>query len=60
MVGKLRGGAGSVKDMQIHPTLPYIATVSLDRYIRIFNENEKIVGKQYMGQRLNTLLFSKE
>lgn len=37
MVFNFKGSSGSIKDIKVHPTLPYIASVSLDRYLRVYN-----------------------
>lgn len=45
MVGKIKGSTGTIKQIQRHPTLPYLATIGLDRIVRVYNENDKLVGK---------------
>lgn len=40
MVKKFKGGVGSIRDLAIHPTQNILASVSLDRYLRIYDLNE--------------------
>lgn len=61
MVSKMKGSTGTIKSMALHPKLPYLGTVGNDRYLRIYNLNsKKATFKLYVGQRLSSLLFSKE
>ncbi|KAN0038197.1 hypothetical protein ACTA71_000369 [Dictyostelium dimigraforme] len=60
-VGSFKDSTGSVKDIAIHPTLPLLATVGLDRFLRVYNlDNRKMLHKIFLKQRLSTVLFSKE
>lgn len=40
-LGKLRGGAGSIRCIQCHPTKPLVASCGLDRYVRIHDTNSR-------------------
>jgi ribosome biogenesis protein NSA1 len=52
------GPGGSVRQIQLHPTLPRMAVVGLDRMLRIFDTNtRKQVDCVYLKQRLNSVLF---
>lgn len=58
---RYKGFAGGIKDLQCHPTLPYVASCSLDRFLRIHHMDLKhIMHKFYMKSRLNCLLLSKK
>ena len=58
-IGGFRGCGGSIRSVQYHPTLPFVASCSFDRHVRIFHEkSRKIVSKVYLKQRLTGLLFS--
>ncbi|KAN0019114.1 hypothetical protein ACTFIU_002316 [Dictyostelium citrinum] len=60
-VGSFKDSTGSVKDIAIHPTLPLLATVGLDRHLRVYNlDNRKMLHKIFLKQRLSCVLFSKE
>jgi hypothetical protein len=51
--GKLRGNSGSVRELALHPTLPLVATASLDRWIRVYDVDTcKCVGAGYTKQAL--------
>ncbi len=42
----MRGIAGSVRSIALHPTLPLMASGALDRFVRVHNVNtRKIVHK---------------
>ncbi|KAM9975186.1 hypothetical protein ACTFIW_008664 [Dictyostelium discoideum] len=59
--GSFKDSTGSVKDIAIHPTLPLLATVGLDRHLRVYNlDNRKMLHKIFLKQRLSCVLFSKE
>ncbi|KAL4469828.1 hypothetical protein ABPG72_013571 [Tetrahymena utriculariae] len=61
MIFNFKGSIGSVKDIKIHPTLPYIASVSLDRYLRVYHqETKQLINKINLKQRLHSLLFSNQ
>ncbi|XP_072106888.1 WD repeat-containing protein 74-like isoform X2 [Mobula birostris] len=55
----LKGQAGSVRSVQCHPSLPFVASCGLDRFLRVHNVVDgKLVHKVYLKSRLNCLLFS--
>uniref|UniRef100_A0A8C6SCQ2 WD repeat-containing protein 74 n=1 Tax=Neogobius melanostomus TaxID=47308 RepID=A0A8C6SCQ2_9GOBI len=57
--GVLKGATGSVRALQCHPSLPLIASCSLDRFLRIHSlQDRKLQHKVYLKSRLNCLLFS--
>ncbi|KAK5579720.1 hypothetical protein RB653_009406 [Dictyostelium firmibasis] len=59
--GSFKDSTGSVRDIAIHPTLPLLATVGLDRYLRVYDlDNRKMLHKVFLKQRLSSVLFSKE
>ena len=37
MVGKLKGANGSITSFDIHKNENYLSSVSLDRYMRVYN-----------------------
>ena len=59
-VGSYKGAAGSIKRIEVHPTLPLVACASLDRHVRVYKleGTGALVQKAYLKQRLSTLLFS--
>lgn len=60
-VAKYKGFTGAIKDVVCHETLPYLATVSLDRFLRVHHlTTKKLVKKVYLKQQLTSLLFSQE
>jgi ribosome biogenesis protein NSA1 len=55
------GAAGAVTAICCHPSLPLIATCGLDRYVRIYNyEDRSLYHKIYVKQRMTAILFSKD
>ncbi|CAF4310903.1 unnamed protein product [Rotaria socialis] len=59
MVHKYNGVMGSIRSIDTHPTLPLIASASIDQYIRIHNaETYRQVSKFYLKSRLTSVLFS--
>ena len=60
-LGKFKDGVagGSIRDLECHPTRPYVASVGLDRYLRIHDMNtRRLVSKMYLRQRVNAVLFT--
>ena len=46
IVHKYRGATGSIRSIDTHPTLPLIASASVDQYVRIYSaETYKQVSK---------------
>ena len=60
--GAYKGAAGAIRQMAVHPTLPYVACASLDRHVRLYDLEGRgeAVEKVYLKQRLSSLLFSSE
>ena len=58
-VGVFRGQCGSVREVQVHPTLPMVASVGLDRHLRIHDiDTRKLLKEVYLTQKLTGCLFS--
>ncbi len=58
-VGIFRGQAGSLREIVPHATLPMMASVGLDRHLRIHDiEDRKLLKAVYMTQKLTGCLFS--
>ncbi len=46
--GAIRGLAGGVRALAVHPTLPVLASVGLDRYLRLHDtESRHMLAKVY-------------
>ena len=59
--GTYKGNTGSVRDIAIHPTLPRLATVGLDRIMRVFDsESRQQLHRVYLRQQVNAVLFTSE
>lgn len=59
MHGALKGPAGAVKSLAIHPELPIIASVGLDRFFRVHNVDSKaLLCKLYLKQQLTAVAWS--
>lgn len=59
--GVFKGNTGSIRDIAIHPTMNVVATVGLDRIMRVFDtESRQQLHRVYLRQRLNCVLFSSE
>ena len=55
--GRFIGPSGSVRSLALHPSLPYLATVGLDRTARVFNvDSHELVHTSYLKQRLTAVL----
>ena len=58
MSGALKGSTGSVRALDLHPTEPLIASVGLDRHLRLHNTaTRKQVASVYMKQHLMDVTF---
>lgn len=58
MSGALKGPSGSVRALALHPTEPLLASVSLDRYLRVHNTStRKQVASVYLKQHLTGVTF---
>lgn len=59
--GSLKGPAGAVKSLALHPELPIIASVGLDRFFRVHNVDSKaLLCKLYLKQQLTAVAWSTE
>ena len=59
--GSLKGPEGAVKSLALHPELPIIASVGLDRFFRVHNVNSKaLLCKLYLKQQLTAVAWSPE
>ena len=59
--GSLKGPAGAVKSLAMHPELPIIASVGLDRFFRVHNVDSKaLLCKLYLKQQLTAVAWSPE
>ncbi|CAH1797372.1 unnamed protein product [Owenia fusiformis] len=60
LVHKYKGFAGSIRSIACHPTMPWVTSCGLDRFLRIHEtKSNKLLYKFYMKSRLNCVLFSK-
>ncbi|CAK4197013.1 unnamed protein product [Aphanomyces euteiches] len=60
-LGRYHGPVGSIRDIALHPSLPYMAAVGLDRMVHVFHvDTRKAVHTYYAKQRLNAVLFTDE
>ena len=56
--GAIRGNSGSVREIEAHPTLDLVATVGLDRYVRVYNgSSRKCLGAAYAKQNLTCVAW---
>jgi ribosome biogenesis protein NSA1 len=54
----IKGIAGSVRSLQLHPTEPLIASVGLDRFLRVHcTETRKLLSKVHLKQQLTGLCW---
>jgi len=61
IVGKLKGALGSIRDMVMSKSHPYLASVSLDRYLRVYNTNTNtLYRKIYLKQKLSSVILIDE
>jgi len=61
IVGKLKGACGSIRSMVMSENHPYIATVSLDRHLRVYNTNTNtLFQKIYLKQKLSAVVLIDE
>jgi len=60
-LGRLVGPGGSIRQLGMHPTLPYLACVGLDRKLWTWDvDRRKMMDCVYLRQRLNCLLFCED
>jgi ribosome biogenesis protein NSA1 len=58
-VGKFKGIGGGIKSIQVHPSENIIATVGLDRALRVYNtETRALLDRLHLKQRLQCCLMS--
>jgi WD40 repeat protein len=58
-VGILRGASGSTRSVSVHNSLPMVASVGLDRHLRVHDLTTRHLLKAvYLKQKLNCCLFS--
>ncbi len=56
--GSLKGPGGAVKSLALHPELPIIASVGLDRFLRIHSVDSKaLLCKLYLKQHLTAVAW---
>ena len=61
MMGVYKGATGSIRDIAVHTTGKYLATVGLDRIMRVYDlATRQQLHRIYLRQRLNCVLFSSE
>jgi hypothetical protein len=55
-VSSYHGGAGSVRGLQAHPTLPLLMATGLDRYLRVYDtRSRRMISRVYLKQHINCL-----
>ncbi|EED92681.1 hypothetical protein THAPSDRAFT_262018, partial [Thalassiosira pseudonana CCMP1335] len=60
-LGRLVGPGGSIRQLAMHPTLPMLACVGLDRKLWTWDVNSRrMVDCVYLRQRLNCVLFCED
>jgi ribosome biogenesis protein NSA1 len=60
-LGRLVGPGGSIRQLAVHPTLPYLACVGLDRKLWTWDvTRRKMVDCVYLKQKLNCVLFCED
>ena len=58
MAGAVKGATGSVRCLALHPTEPLLASVGLDRFLRVHSTvNRKQLCAVYLKQKLNGVTF---
>ena len=61
MLRKFTDADGTITHMELHATQPYLSTVSLDRYLRVYNTKKgQLVSATHTGQHLNSSKMSAE
>mmetsp|Transcript_15948 Transcript_15948/g.30452 ORF Transcript_15948/g.30452 Transcript_15948/m.30452 type:complete len:549 (+) Transcript_15948:2-1648(+) len=60
-LGRLVGPGGSIRQLAMHPTLPILACVGLDRKLWTWDvKKRRMVDCVYLKQRLNCMLFCED
>ncbi|NWZ90947.1 WDR74 protein, partial [Nesospiza acunhae] len=54
----LKGFAGGIRGLQCHPRLPLVASVGLDRFLRLHRLDGRLCHKVYLKSRLTCLLLN--
>ena len=58
---KYKGCVGGIRAIDCLQNKPYFASVSLDRFLRIYNiNNQKPIQKMYLKSQLNCVLLTKD
>ncbi|KAL6780971.1 hypothetical protein ACKKBG_A09235 [Auxenochlorella protothecoides x Auxenochlorella symbiontica] len=59
VVGGIKGAAGSVKALTLHPTLPILASAGLDRTLRLHHTaSRKLLAKVFLKSQLTGAAFA--
>jgi hypothetical protein len=57
--GVFRGHTGAIRGFAVHDSLPYIASISLDRTARVYHmESRQLLRRFYLKQRLFAVVFA--
>lgn len=60
-VNKFKGAVGSVRSLALHSKEPFLASVGLDRYLRVHNTlTKEIENKFYLKNKMNCVVFTNE
>jgi hypothetical protein len=58
---RYHGHSGAIRKIDVHPSMPLVATAGLDRCLRVFHaDTGQLVRRVYLRQRLEDVLFSSE
>ena len=61
MYRKYKGCVGGIREIDCLQNKPYFGTVSLDRFLRIYNLNKQTpIQKMYLKSQLNCILLTKD
>ena len=61
VVQRYHGHAGAIRSVDVHETMPLVASAGLDRCVRVFHaETGCLVRRVYLRQRQEAVLFSRE
>jgi len=57
-ISVFKGAGGSIRSMECHDSLPFVASVGLDRCARVHHlESRRLLQRSYLRGRLNCVLF---
>ena len=60
MYRKYKGCVGGIREIDCLQNKPYFGTVSLDRFLRVYNLNKQTpIQKMYLKSQLNCILLTK-